>query len=279
MDEPESEDTFINQSEESMSSSRISFWLRPVIASLLMFLLSPALADIPTADRSGSESRVFRFNVSPNGYPPYLINDENRTTGIMWDVVKTIAERIGYRVEAVKVPRKRVDQLLLKGLFDGTPRAREWTDNPAEFIFTDPIVDIEEVIFFPKGSSAEFRVIEDLFSLTLVTRLGYHFPELEPYFESGQIKRFNVPRDQDIFVYVSRNDELDAAVADRLVGRWLLMKQDNQDEFRVSSATLSQFGFRLMLRPDCQDFVKAFNEKLASMHAEGEIEAILSKYR
>lgn len=267
------------KSKESMTSSRIRLWLAPVAAGLLMFSSAPAPAEISAAGRSGSETRVFRFNVSPSGYPPYLINHEDRTTGIMWEVVETIAERIGYRVEAVKVPRKRVDRLLLEGLFDGTPRAREWTENPTEFIFTDPVVDIEEVIFFPKGSYAEFQVVEDLFSLTLVTQLGYKFPELEHHFESGRIERFNVPRDQDIFVYLLADDDLDAAIADRLVGQWLLMKQGIQDQFRVSASTLSQSGFRLMLRPDWQAFAKAFNEELAAMRAAGELDAILSKYR
>ncbi len=262
-----------------MSSPRISFWLAPLAASLLMFSSPQAPADTSVANHSDPERKVFRLNVSPNGYPPYLINEEGRTTGIMWDVVEAIAERIGYRVEAVKVPRKRVDQLLLEGMFDGTPRAKEWTDNPEDFIFTDPVVDIQEVIFFPKGSSEKFQVIEDLFSLTLVTHLGYRYPELEPHFDSGQIKRFDVPRDQDIFVYLLSGDEMDAAVADRLVGQWLLLEQGSQAVFRVSSSTLSQSGFRLMLRPDCQSFAKAFNEELASMRAEGEIETILSKYR
>lgn len=262
-----------------MSSPRISVRLASVVAVLLMVSGATVLASTTAADRSDSENRVFRFNVSPSGYPPYLITHGNRTTGIMWEVVETIAEHIGYRVEAIKVPRKRVDQLILEGLLDGTPRAREWTDNPTDFIFTDPIVDIEEVIFFPKGSSAEFRVVEDLFSLTLVTQLGYNFPKLKPHFESGRIERFNVPRDQDIFVYLLNHDKLDAAIADRLVGQWLLMEQGSQDKFRVSSATLSQSGFRLMLRPDWQEFALAFNEKLAAMRAAGEIEAILAKYR
>jgi len=279
MDGPENKNTFINHSEDSMSSPSISFRLAPAVAGLLLLASSLAPANTPAAGLSDSESRVFRFNVSPSGYPPYLICGDNGTAGIMWEVVETIAEHIGYRVEPVKVPRKRVDQLLLEGLFDGTPRAREWTDNPDEFIFTDPVVDIEEVIFFPKDSAAKFRVVEDLFSLTLVTRLGYYFPALEPHFRSGRIERFNVPRDQDIFIYLLNNDELDAAIADRLVGQWLLMEQGIQDEFRVSSSILSQSGFRLMLRPGWQEFARAFNEKLAAMRAEGEIDAILSKYR
>ena len=262
-----------------MNSPRVSFWLATLAAGLLAVSSQRAQTDNSINSQSDAENPVFRFNVSPNGYPPYLMHENNGRTGIMWDVVEEIAGRIGYRVEAVRVPRKRVDKLLLKGMFDGTSRAKEWTDNPEDFIFTDPVVDIEEVIFFPKDSSEEFQVIEDLFSLTLITRLGYHYPELDSHFESGQIQRFDVSRDQDIFVYLLSSDELDAAVADRLVGQWLLLEQGSRDKFRVSSSTLSQSGFRLMLRPDWQSFAKAFNQELASMRETGKLDTILSKYR
>lgn len=268
-----------------MGSPRVSDWIAWVAACLVLSAGAPAHANSTpgsgplSAERAASENRVFRFNVSPDGYPPYLINEEGTTTGIMWEVVTRIAERLDYRVEAVRVPRKRVDQLLLDGVIDGTSRARAWTSRPEDFLFTDPIVDIEEVIFFPASAEGDFRVVEDLFSLTLVTHLGYHYPALEPYFRSGQIRRFDVPRDKDLFVYVLRGDEFDAAVADRLVGQWLLLKQGMQGRFRISSETLSTFGLRLMLRPQWQSFAEEFNRELAAMRRSGKIEAILSRYR
>lgn len=261
-----------------MGSPRVSFWLAPLVAGLLA---SPGLsvqADTSAAGQA-ADGKVFRFNVSPNGYPPYLINEDGQTTGIMWDVVSEITDRLDYSLEAVKVPRKRVDQMLLDGVIDGTSRAREWTDRPDEFLFTDAIVDIEEVVFFPAGSSSDFRVPEDLYSLTLVTHLGYHYPALEPHFESGDIRRFDVPSDKDLFVYVLSGDDLDAAIADRLVGQWLLLKQDMQDDFRVGSSAVSRSGLRVMLRPGWQSFAEAFNKELAAMRENGEIEAILSRYR
>lgn len=261
-----------------MGSPRVSFWLAPLVASLLAFPGLLAQADTGAAEQTADE-KVFRFNVSPNGYPPYLINEDDQTTGIMWEVVSEITNRLGYSLEAVKVPRKRVDQMLLEGMIDGTSRAKEWTDRPEEFLFTDAIVDIEEVVFFPADSPADFRVAEDLYSLTLVTHLGYHYPALEPHFKSGDIRRFDVPSDRDLFIYVVSGDDLDAAIADRLVGQWLLLKQGMQTEFRVSSSAVSRSGLRLMLRPDWQSFAKAFNKELAAMRENGEIEAILSKYR
>ncbi|MCK7551910.1 substrate-binding periplasmic protein [Marinobacter goseongensis] len=101
-------------------------------------------------------TKTLRFNVSPNGYPPYLIVKNNQPAGIMWDVVTLIAERIGYDVVAEQVPRKRVDTMLQEGYIDSTPRAIEWTDNPEQFLFTDPVVAVEEVLFIPAGSDLHY---------------------------------------------------------------------------------------------------------------------------
>mgnify|MGYP005858263917 CR=1 FL=1 len=262
-----------------MNSRRISFWPAFLAVSLLS-LFPLARADTPTPSaQNWSGGKVFRFNVSPNGYPPYLITDGDQTTGIIWAVVEEISGRLGYRLEVYKVPRKRVDQMLASGDIDGTPRAKEWTNRPEDFVFTDPVVKIEEVIFFPVKSPHSFKVIDDLFSLTLVTHLGYQYPALKPHFEAGNIKRFDVARDQDLFVYVLNGDKLDAAVADRLLGQWILYTKGMKDDFRASNATLSETGFRIMLRPEWQSFAKAFNAELASMRKNGEIERILSDYR
>ncbi|TGN41883.1 substrate-binding periplasmic protein [Marinobacter confluentis] len=262
-----------------MGSPRANFWLASLAVPFLMPLGPLAHAEDHYSADLPSETRVFRFNVSPNGYPPYLITEDNQTNGIMWTVVEEIAGRLGYQVEAHKVPRKRVDQMLLEGFIDGTSRAIEWTGNPEDFVFTDPIVNIEEVVFFPTDSPHDFRVVEDLFSLTLVTHLGYHYPALRPHFESGQIQRFDVSRDQDLFVYVLQGDELDAAIADRLVGQWILFNEGMRNRFRVSPASLSEVGFRIMLRPEWQSFARDFNRELAAMRKNGRIDAILADYR
>lgn len=246
-----------------------------VIASL--FASTGVAENSPTS--SGDSDRVFRFNVSPNGYPPYLITEEDRQSGIMWDVVALIAERLDYRVVPEEIPRKRVDEMLVGGYIDGTTRAKEWTDNPEDYIFTDPVVDIEEVLFIPKDSDLDFEAPEDLFDRTLVTHLGYHYPALETHFKAGKIKRFDVSKDKDMFKYVLHGDDLDAAVADRLVGRWILLNEGMEDEFRTTSESLSNYGFRLMFRKDWAPFAESFNRELEAMRENGELDEILSRYR
>ncbi len=245
----------------------------PVFIVLISALLSAGSIVL------ASDQKIFRFNVSPSGYPPYLILEENQPSGIMWDVVARISERLGFRVEAMRVPRKRVDQMLLDGFIDGTPRAIEWTDAPDRFLFTDAVVPIEEVFFIPRTSDLDYQKPEDLFSRTVVTHLGYHYPLLQDYFEEGSIQRFDVSRDRDMFTFVLHGKRFDAAVADRLVGQWILRKEGLQEHFRTSGKSISQYPFRIMLRKEWQGFGKAFNKELERMRENGELDAILANYR
>ncbi|KAA1173812.1 ABC transporter substrate-binding protein [Marinobacter salinexigens] len=243
---------------------------------LAIFVLASLFSAMTFADEP---PQTFRLNVSPNGYPPYLIVDQAAPSGIMWDVFSLIAGRIGYTVEAVKIPRKRVDELLFEGYFDGTPRAVEWTKHPEDFVFTAPIVTVEEVFFVPRGSDLTYDQPEDLFGKTIVTPLGYYYPVLQPHFESGAIKRFEVPRDRDMFTFARHNERFDAIVAERRLGQWLLRNLGLRDEFVSLPKNLTHFGYRIMVRKEFADFIEPFNKELRHIQENGELDAILANYR
>jgi len=225
------------------------------------------------------EPGTFRFNVSPNGYPPYLIVDEAAPSGIMWDVLSRILPSMGFEVKPYKIPRKRVDQMLAEGFIDGTPRTIEWTKEPEKFLFTDPIVNVEEVFFFPADSPLRYESVSDLFGTTIVTPLGYFHPTLEPYFKSGKIQRFDVNQDRDMFRFVLHGKDFHAALADQLVGRWILRQENMKDAFRTSGKSVTKLGFRIMLRHNYTAFAEEFNRELAKLRKNGELDAILNKYR
>lgn len=248
-----------------------------VIGRCAGFLLMISLWAPAHAHNDGDD--VFHFNVSPNGYPPYLIVDGDRVSGIMWDVMALILPKLGYELNARKIPRKRVDQMLRKGYIDGTPRAREWTADPEKFRFTDAIVYVEEVFFFREDSELEYHRPEDLFGKTVVTPLGYIYPELTTYFQDERIKRFDVSRDRNMFRYLLHSDRFDAALADRLVGKWIMRQEGIGGKLRSSSKSISRYGLRLMLRRDNQAFAEAFNRELENARESGELDRILADYR
>jgi len=245
----------------------------------VLTFLSLALVLAAPAGATHKDDQVFHFNVSPNGYPPYLIVDGETPSGIMWDVINLILPRMGYQVEPKRIPRKRVDSLLAEGYIDGTPRAIEWTRSPAEFRFTDAIVQVEEVFFFPEDSDLEFNSVDDLIGTTIVTPLGYVYPVLEPFFDDGRIQRFEVAHERNMFRYLLHSDRFDAALTDRLVGRWLLRHEGMTNQFRSSQKSISRLGFRLMVRKDWSEFTRDFNRQLATIKDNGELAEILTRYR
>jgi polar amino acid transport system substrate-binding protein len=248
------------------------FWHAALALLLTLGVALPAQA-------THKDDGVFHFNISPNGYPPYLIVDGETPSGIMWDVVNLVLPRMGYQVEPKRIPRKRVDNMLADGYIDATPRAIEWTRSPEDFSFTDAIVQVEEVFFFPEDSDLEFNSLDDLVGTTIVTPLGYVYPALEPFFADGRIQRFEVAHERNMFRYLLHSDEFDAALADRLVGRWLLSHEGMTDQFRSSQKSISRLGFRLMVRKDWTDFTRRFNRQLATIRNNGELADILTKYR
>lgn len=249
---------------------------RLLMAALLLFPAVGQTSEEPT----GNEKPVLRFNVSTGGYPPYLIvTNDHQYSGIAYDVVSRIAGRMGYEVIPHEIPRKRVDDLLLEGVIDATPRAREWTEQPEKFLFTDTIVPVQEVFFSPSESDFHFRGLNSLKDVTLVTPLGYHYPQLEPLFESGAVERYEVSQDRDIFTFLLFGRGIDAGVADLVVGQWIIRQNGWQGKLKHSEEAISEFGYRLMVRPEWTSFVDTFNQRLAEMKASGEMEQILDQYR
>ncbi len=248
---------------------------------LLMGLLVTTVSAEPSLEsyKPGGPG-IFKLNVSPNGYPPYIIiGDDDQYSGIVWDVVNTVAKRLNYQIEPKKIPRKRVDGMLLDGYIDGTPRAIEWTITPDNYTFTDPVVRIKEVFFMRKGEEFQYQKPNDIESLTVVTHLGYRYPELAEMFESGKAKRFDVSQDKDMFSFLLNADQFDSAISDLAVGQWIVRENGWQNEFSYTENGISDFGFRLMLRKDWAGFADDFNAELDQLRESGELDQILDRYR
>ncbi|MFE8070331.1 transporter substrate-binding domain-containing protein [Marinobacteraceae bacterium S3BR75-40.1] len=227
---------------------------------------------------SSDDTPVLRFNISPNGYPPYTIVEEDGTVrGIMWDTARHILQDLGYRIQPEEVPRKRVNRMILEGHLDATPRARQWTRNPDRFLFTDPIVYTQEVFFSPREAPFHYRR-DSLEGRTLLTHLGYNYPELEPLFRSGKLQRFDVQHERMMFKHLLAGERFNLLIAERQVGLWIMKQEGIQDRVYVDDEPISHVAFSIMFAPRYKALVKDFNEALEAMKASGELQAIIGRY-
>jgi polar amino acid transport system substrate-binding protein len=256
----------------------MSIYFRPLlIGCLVLAWLGTGLA---SSAEAVTNDKIIRFNVSPKGYAPFtIVHEDGSHSGIVWDLLTLVAERHGYEVVGVEIPRKRVDDFILEGRIDATARAIEWTDRPERFTFTQPLLYVQEVFFKRSGSAFEFNDLSDLVGKTIVTNLGYNYPQLAPLFASGKAERFDVQHESEMLKYLLAGKRFDLAVAVLQVGLWHIRQQGWQGLLDYAPQPLSKQGFRLVFRKDHQAFVELFNRELKKIEASGEMERILDRYR
>ncbi len=223
---------------------------------------------------------VIVFNMSPSGYPPFMINDEQQhPSGIMYDVLKRIALKHHYQIQTTSTPRKRVDIQLDSGKLDASARAKEWMQNPEDYVFTDTIIKVRDVIFSSSKTPLIFNNIEDLYGKTISTHLGYKYPMLDASFNKQKIFKSDSYSEEAMLGKVLI-DRADAAIVNESVGLWLIKSKPAwQGQFVIAKKILNSFDFRIMFSKKWRPFVNKFNQELANMKKDGELENIISSYK
>lgn len=253
---------------------------------LLLTLCLGILTALPTplhaqhgTETPGDGSAVLRFNIATGGYPPYTIVDKDgQVSGIMWDILSALANVHHLTLEAREIPTKRVEEFLLSGHLDVSMRAREWSEHPEKFLFSDTIITVQDVVFTRAESPLEVDDISDLKGKTLLTRLGFHYPSLEPCFESGAITRLNVTSQHSMFQRLHSAERFDGLVSDLRTGRWLIKSHGWSRQFVVQPLVVDETNYRFMFAPHWADYISDFDKTLQALRDSGELDAILAKY-
>ncbi len=97
---------------------------------------------------SALATEVIRLNVAPGGFPPYtIVTPGQETGGLVLELLAVIAAKHGCQIRTLELPRNWVESMVLDDSLDPTPRAREWTKQPERFLFTEPMVEVHDVVF------------------------------------------------------------------------------------------------------------------------------------
>ncbi|WP_111494774.1 MULTISPECIES: substrate-binding periplasmic protein [Marinobacter] len=253
----------------------------PLKTLLLLLIVVPAVLAAPVD--AGTDTRLpegpIRFNVSPGGYPPYtMVHDDGSVSGIFWDVMVILARQHDYQLEVQQIPTKRVDGFLLRDELDVTMRAREWTDQPDAFVFTDGILKARDSIFRRADSPLHSRTLDDLEGTILLTNLGYHHPRLESRFASGRIRRIDVPNTLNMLQRLHNGQHLQGGVANRRAAQWIIRQHGWQSRFRIEPVALDVTEYRLMFAPKWAPLMDGFNRTLTDLRRSGTLDEIIARY-
>lgn len=223
--------------------------------------------------------KTIRLATPPGGFPPFIIVAPGQpTSGIVVDVLQEIAALQGYQVRHTDAPKKRVEQMILDGQLDASPRALEWGGDPRVFVFTDSVIRIRDLVFSRRQAPLRYRSPDDLLGKSLGTHLGYVYPQLTPYFDSKKILRADAGTEKSMLLMLQAG-RTDALVMNELVALWLIKTENLQDQFSAADTELDGHEYRLMFGPQWSEFVAHFNRELARMKRDGRLARVIGKYR
>ncbi len=248
---------------------------------LSLAALSPIIESLP-ANAQNSKKDITIF-IPDTNWPPYLINDPQFPgQGVLIDVLKAVAEPMGYTVEIRVLPNKRGWLLLDKGRVDAHPKAMEWVQNPEKYLWTDPFMMNEDVLLYRAQSKLKYTTPEKLYGKTVTAIEEFTYPALEEHFSPKKINRVNVSSPFAMLELLDR-ERVDAALVNKSGAQWIFKNRPDlkPERFRMDDTPFDSAGYRYAFTraKDWQPFIDRFNTTIKAMKKDGRLKAILDQYR
>ncbi len=168
-----------------------------------------------------------RISVPDDGYPPYVIRQDDQLHGILIDPMYTAAQRAGIELEFVYLPELRSLHMLESGQIDGRMESPYWTDQPDNYQWSDLVVWLEDVLVYRNDQPFDLEQEDGLLGGEIITHLGYAYPALQPAFANGSLIRLDKPTEQDMLntLLISQAESARALIIGRDVAQWYVAKQ------------------------------------------------------
>jgi len=222
--------------------------------------------------------RVLRVGTSPD-FPPFeFINETtNEIVGIDIDLVKLVAQKIGYEVEIVPIDFDGLIPALQAGQIDIVASGMTITEDRSKVVdFSIPYWEANQAILIVKGSQFKPRSLEDLNGKVVGVQTGTTAEELVTKYINEtsaniQVKSYTsyILATQDLL-----NGRIDVVIVDEPVARAL--QRTYNVETSATIETGERYGFAV--RKGNTELLSAINKALSEILSSQEWINIISKY-
>lgn len=157
-----------------------------------------------------------------------------------------------------------------------------WTDNPEQFVWSDPVVEIHDQFVFNKRLENHFESDESMVGAEIVTHLGYGYPTLQGLFDSKTITRRDYRTELAMLNSLLRESFEDkrAAVMDRHVALWLINRNPRfKDKLAFSERIVDSMPLHYQFAPSArlERFCHKLNRYIETIRQNGDMHEIIKR--
>ncbi len=249
------------------------------------FLRVALLAVVIGGTLSGSvDARELNYAISPSNKPPFWFKENGAYKGIMVDVAREIAAKLGHTIKVVGRPPKRGQLKIIMPTdratdIDFSNFAIEWVEEPENYLFTEPVTQVDDIFLSLAKSPVNVRELQDLAKehFQVGTHRGYIYPTLAPYFQSGFLSRDDAASELAIMKKLLYGRNRVSAISYQ-GARWYVKKHQYQGLFYFADYTLASASLRFVFRKSNGATANAFDHHLNKMKHSGELQDIITSY-
>ncbi len=248
---------------------RMSF---AIVVALVMVFASLTVGNAAVLDKEtilvGTEST----------YPPYEFRgSDNSLQGFDIELTEALAEIMGKKVEWVDMPFDSLIPALLSGKIDLIAAGLSATEERARKVAFSEAYEISLSTFIVKAGREDIKSMEDLKGKVVAAQLGTVQDSFATAIEGvGEVKRFQKFDDCVREVALERAD---ATLMDRPVAVKFVAQKDFADKVSLAfDQEITGAAKALATRLDEETFLKALDDALATLKADGRLEALKNKW-
>lgn len=241
---------------------------RLIVLSALLLLSQYSAADEP----------ALRFSVAESWSMPLIqIENHQPTSGILFEIMQSLARQVGRTAEFHVLPRLRVQPALERGEVDiRCYTAQSWVPRLSEdYLWSLPILYQRDLLVAsPAAASSPLPSTFD--HETIGTVLGYNYLPMQHMFESNQWVREDA-RSQEHALRKLLAGRYNYAITSQLILDWINRDLPDNKRLKVVSI-ISEQPAGCIVRNDPDIPAQEILRTLVRMEASGEIQKIVERY-
>lgn len=206
------------------------------------------------------------------GWIPYDFTGDAQRPGIFSELIGSIMERAEIPLRPVQLPTRRAVKALEVGLLDFDFVSPDWFPNGdfgPSFVGSMPIIQVKEYLVTLPSQINQYQVLNDAYGEPVGTIAGY------AYFDDDQFQRMDFGNEGDLVRALEKGRVQVAILEEMTAHHWA-----RQLNIPLALGAVHSEGQMIMrLRAEHQSLLPRINAAIRELKNEGQIEAILDRYR
>ena len=223
-------------------------------------------------------ARAEKLRIVTEPWAPYVYEENGKVLGLDYETTAIVFKRLGIDVEWQFLPWKRCLAMLEQGLADGALDIFHSNERDSLLLYpSEPLSDVEFVMFYANARPHPFRTLEDLSGLTVGTSPGYLYGSA--FTDSTLFERETAPTHEANFGKLQLG-RIDLLITDRRVGRHVLRQMQLGGQITENPTVVSRQSQYLAVRrrAGMDLLVQRFSAELKRFKREQAYTDLIARY-